>query len=91
LQERCVRLKNGYLSTEREAVDWERRNEKKKDEYMQNFLKEAGIHLKKAPGSDNQPKPNEKCPCGSGKKFKRCCEGKKKVTGLAGGKEINFK
>jgi len=90
LQERCVRLKNGYLSTEREAIDWDKRNITKRDAYMQSFLKEAGIHLKKAPGSENEPKPNEKCPCGSGKKFKRCCQGKKVATGVAG-KDISFK
>jgi len=90
LQERCVRLKNGYLSTEREAIDWDKRNIKKRDDYMQSFLKEAGIHLKKAPGQDDQQSRNEKCKCGSGKKFKRCCEGKKTATGVAG-KEITFK
>jgi hypothetical protein len=89
LQERCVRLKNGYLSTEREAIDWEKRNIKKRDAYMQSFLKEAGIHLKKAPGSTETSR-NEKCPCGSGKKFKRCCQGKTTVTGVAG-KDISFK
>jgi len=84
LEERCVRLKNGYLSTEREAVEWDKRNNVTKDRYVKDFLKEAGIHLKKVPGSTTDPKPNEKCPCGSGKKFKRCCQGKEKVTGVVG-------
>jgi len=83
LQERCVRLKNGYLSTEREAIDWDKRNIIKKDQYMQEFLKGAGIRLNKSQGAEEQ-KPNEKCACGSGKKFKRCCQGKKTATGIAG-------
>jgi len=89
LQERCVRLKNGYLSTEREAIDWDKRNIIKRDAYVQSFLKEAGIHLKKAPGSDEVSR-NAKCACGSGKKFKRCCQGKKTVTGVVG-KDVSFK
>ncbi len=27
--------------------------------------------------SDSKPKRNDPCPCGSGKKFKQCCAGKK--------------
>jgi len=90
LQERCIRLKNGYLSTEREAIDWDKRNIKKRDAYVSDFLKEAGIHLKKAPGAETEVNRNAKCPCGSGKKFKRCCQGKTKVTGVVG-KDLSFK
>ena len=31
LSELCIRLKNGHVSTEREAVVWEKRNEAAKD------------------------------------------------------------
>ncbi len=33
----------------------------------------------KKPKREDQPKPNEYCPCGYGKKFKKCCFGKSKV------------
>ena len=70
-----MRLRNGHLSTEREAVDWERRNEQKRNEYVQNFLKQAGISLNRAPADRSRPrvKPNQACPCGSQRKFKKCC------------------
>jgi len=70
LPERCIRLKNGFLSTEREALDWEKRNETKKQQYLDEFFKSAGIHLKKAKDASKKTSPNDVCPCGSGKKFK---------------------
>lgn len=30
---------------------------------------------------DNEPRPNDKCPCGSGKKFKKCCMGNGQYDG----------
>lgn len=79
--ERCVRLKNGFLSTEREAADWERRNEAARDKHLAQFMKKAGINLNK---SDEKKIPrNKPCPCGSGHKYKKCCAGKKEITGLA--------
>jgi len=44
-EERCIRLKNGFLSTEREAVDWEKRNDNVKEKYVNEFMKNAGIKL----------------------------------------------
>jgi hypothetical protein len=87
--ERCVRLKNGFLSTEREAIDWERRNEKAKEAYMRNFLKENQLRLNKSAGKKTQP--NAKCPCGSGKKHKKCCMSRKEVTGLVGDRKVEYK
>jgi len=87
--ERCIRLKNGFLSTEREAIDWEKRNVLIKERYLENFQKEAGITISKVEGK--KVKPNEKCTCGSGKKYKKCCFGKQEVTGVAGDKKIQFK
>jgi len=78
--ERCVRLKNGFLSTEREAVEWEKRNESKKAAYVEDFLKEAGVHLKKSKDAKRVDR-NADCPCGSGKKYKKCCANKKELTG----------
>jgi len=84
--ERGVRLKNGFLSTEREAADWDRRNEAARDRYMTNFMKEGGIHLNKADVSKKIPR-NNPCPCGSKHKYKKCCEGKKEISGLASGQQ----
>jgi hypothetical protein len=83
LSERCIRLRNGHLSTEREAIDWERRNERRKDDYKQKFLKEAGVHLNRSSEPTVRVGPNEPCICGSGKKYKKCCQGVKEVSGLA--------
>mmetsp|Transcript_21991 Transcript_21991/g.43703 ORF Transcript_21991/g.43703 Transcript_21991/m.43703 type:complete len:318 (+) Transcript_21991:30-983(+) len=90
ISERCVRLKNGFLSTDREAEDWEKRNTLARDRFMENFLKEGGIHLNKSDGG-KKIGPNEPCHCGSKKKFKKCCFGKKQVSGLAEGeRELTF-
>jgi len=89
--ERCVRLKNGFLSTEREASDWDQRNTLAKARFVDSFLKEGGIHLNKAEDGKKQ-KPNEACACGSAKKFKKCCQNKKQITGLAEGeRQLSFK
>lgn len=89
--ERCVRLKNGFLSTDREASDWEQRNTVAKERFMENFLKEGGIHLNKSDGAKKQ-KPNDACACGSQKKFKKCCQNVKAVSGLAEGERgVTFK
>ena len=67
--DRVIRLDNGYPTTKREADDYDRRQEYN----MQQMAKEMGINInRKASG----PKVgrNEKCPCGSGKKFKACCD-----------------
>jgi hypothetical protein len=88
--EQCIRLRNGHLSTEREAVDWEKRNGLLRDRHMEKFLKNAGLHLNQDKNKVKQ-KPNAKCACNSGLKFKKCCMNKKEVTGLAGDKKITFK
>jgi len=81
LPERCIRLKNGFLSTEREALDWEKRNEVKKQQYLDDFFKNSGVHLKKAKDATKKVSPNAECPCGSGKKHKKCCMNKKELSG----------
>jgi len=88
LQERCIRLKNGHLSTEREAVDWDKRNEIKKQEFVDGFLKESGLKLNRDPDAERLNRDrNAPCSCGSGKKYKKCCQGKKK----AGGSDVIYK
>lgn len=88
--ERCVRLKNGFLSTEREAADWDRRNETARDRFVADFLKQGGIHLNKNTATKKVPR-NDPCPCGSGLKYKKCCEGKKEISGLAPGQKKHYK
>ena len=68
LHERCIRLNNGFLSTEREAVEWERKNELAKERYVERFLKEGGITIKRK--AEKKVAPNDPCPCESGKKYK---------------------
>lgn len=79
--ERCVRLKNGHLSTEREAAEWDKRNVAAKENFKEQFLKEAGIKLNR---NTDQKKilPNAPCSCGSGKKYKKCCRDKQVISGL---------
>ncbi|EGG13514.1 hypothetical protein DFA_11275 [Cavenderia fasciculata] len=74
--EQIVRLANGYPTTEREAKQFDNQQElnaKRAEEFIRNKLKENGITL----GSKGIPKKeagrNEPCPCGSGKKNKKCC------------------
>ena len=66
--ERCVRLKNGHLSTEREAIEWEKRNNLIKDRYVKDFMKKAGVHLN-ADKNIQKLKPNDICTCGTNKKI----------------------
>jgi hypothetical protein len=81
--ELCIRLKNGHVSTEREATEWEKRNEAAKEAYMRNFLKESGLTMNRK--QEKKIQPNAKCPCASGKKYKKCCMNKVKLTGVADG------
>jgi len=83
--ERCVRLKNGFLSTEREADDWDQRNDVARERYVQDFLKNSGVTINKS--DTKRHLPNAPCECGSGKKYKKCCAMKKKPR--TGVDEIN--
>lgn len=69
----CIRLKNGQLSTEREASKWDHNAEIAKQKYIEHFMKEGGIKFNKAP--EKKVLPNAPCPCGSEKKYKKCCSG----------------
>jgi SEC-C motif len=82
LHERCIRLNNGFLSTEREAVDWDRRAELSKERYVQQFIKDSGITIKKK--QEKAVPPNDPCPCQSGAKYKKCCFNKKVLSGVEG-------
>jgi len=71
LNERVVRLNNGFPTTQREADDYDRRQEIN----MQKLADSMGITVKRKPRDPNavRVKRNALCPCGSGKKAKNCC------------------
>ena len=68
LTEQIVRLKNGYPTTEREAAEFDR----KQEEAIQKLAAEAGITISKKKPTGPKVKPNDPCTCGSGKKYKKC-------------------
>jgi len=65
--EQIVRLENGFPTTEREAAEFDR----KQEEALQKLAKDAGISIGKKKVA--KVKPNEPCTCGSEKKYKKCC------------------
>lgn len=86
--EMIVRLANGYPTTNREADEWDAqqaRKEEMTEEQLRKMLDLApqmgitGITKVGADGKKVKVKVNDPCPCGSGMKYKKCCE--KKTTG----------
>jgi len=82
LEERIVRLPNGFPTTDREADAFDRESAKKDEAMKQvarNMIKEnpavfGGVKPPTAQKfKDKKPKPNEPCSCGSAKKYKKCC------------------
>jgi len=74
--EQVVRLANGYPTTEREAQEFDtqkEKNEKNAEDFIRNRLKDAGITLGKKKATGPKVGRNDPCPCGSGKKSKKCC------------------
>merc|ERR1712137_432809 len=84
LQELIVRLKNGFPTTEREAAAFDEQKEKNDRLYEAHVRKMlssgvAGIGEKLEKLNKTEVKKvgrNDACTCGSGKKYKKCCEGK---------------
>jgi len=84
LQELVVRLKNGFPTTEREAAAFDEQKEKNDRLYEAHVRKMlssgvAGIGEKLEKLNKTEVKKvgrNDACTCGSGKKYKKCCEGK---------------
>jgi len=69
--DKVIRLKNGFPTTKREDDEHTRREEEKLDE----LTKRMGITVhRKEDAIGGRVKPNEPCPCGSGQKFKKCCQ-----------------
>lgn len=69
--DKVVRLANGFPTTKREDDEHTRREEEKLGE----LAKRMGITVhRKEDAIGGRVKPNEPCPCGSGQKFKKCCQ-----------------
>jgi hypothetical protein len=86
--EMIVRLANGYPTTNREADEWDAQQAKKEqmtEEQLRKLIDLApqlgiqGISKVGTDGKKAKVKVNDPCPCGSGLKYKKCCE--KKSTG----------
>ena len=67
--DKIIRLKNGYPTTQREDDEYER----KKEANMAAMAERMGITISRKADGSCKVKPNEPCPCGSGKKHKKCC------------------
>jgi len=69
--DKIIRLKNGFPTTKREDDEHTRREEEKLNE----LAKRMGITVhRKEDTVGSRVKPNEPCPCGSGQKYKKCCQ-----------------
>mmetsp|Transcript_16855 Transcript_16855/g.25178 ORF Transcript_16855/g.25178 Transcript_16855/m.25178 type:complete len:320 (-) Transcript_16855:13-972(-) len=84
ITERIVRLKGGYPSTNREADAFDAKvaaNDKAYMAHVRAMVKENPGLMQGLARKGVQParevkkkvKPNAKCPCNSGKKYKKCC------------------
>ena len=68
--EKVIRLKNGFPTTRREDAAYE----KKRAADVDLIAKRMGISIKRDKKKIGaRIKPNAKCPCGSGMKYKKCC------------------
>jgi len=69
--DKVTRLANGFPTTKREDDEHLRREEGKLDE----LTKRMGVTVhRKEDNIGGRVKPNEPCPCGSGQKYKKCCQ-----------------
>lgn len=88
VEELVVRLDNGFPTTEREASAFDEQKEKNDKLYEAHVrklisTKTSGISDKLDLLSKKEIKKvgrNDPCPCGSSKKYKKCCEGKTGLT-----------
>merc|ERR1712166_308561 len=67
--DKIIRLKNGFPTTKMEDDEFQRKHE----QTLKVMADRMGITIHKK-GEKGKQKPNEKCACGSGKKFKKCCK-----------------
>jgi len=70
VNEMIIRLENGYPTTKREKDDFDRRTE-----FNMNIMaKEMGVNIGRSKKEHQNIGRNDICPCGSGRKYKKCCE-----------------
>ena len=50
-----------------------RENPQMIESLMTNMVNNGSLDQKQQPKKSTKIKPNEKCPCNSGKKYKKCC------------------
>ncbi|KNC54591.1 uncharacterized protein AMSG_01447 [Thecamonas trahens ATCC 50062] len=74
VNERIIRLPNGFPTTRREKYEFDERQERNMREMAKRVYGENIVIPKRKTGA--KVKPNEKCPCLSGKKYKKCCRTK---------------
>ena len=67
--EKIIRLKNGYPTTKAEDDEFQRKHE----QTLTVMADRMGITIHKK-GDRLKIKPNAPCPCGSKKKYKKCCK-----------------
>jgi hypothetical protein len=78
--DKVIRLKNGFPSTKREDDEHLRREESK----LMDLAERMGVNVhRKGDRVGARVKPNAKCPCGSGAKFKKCCSNVSTASVLA--------
>jgi hypothetical protein len=66
--DKIIRLKNGFPTTKMEDDEFQRKHE----QTIKLMADRMGITIHKK-SDTTKTKPNAKCPCGSGKKYKKCC------------------
>eukprot|EP00300_Choanocystis_sp_HF-7_P017772 c19826_g1_i2.p2 GENE.c19826_g1_i2~~c19826_g1_i2.p2 ORF type:complete len:328 (+),score=72.34 c19826_g1_i2:62-1045(+) len=73
--ERITRLDNGFPTTARERAAFEDRQERNLRELAKRVYGED-IQIPKKKRTTTKILPNQPCPCGRGKKYKKCCANK---------------
>lgn len=79
VQEKIIRLENGFFATMEEKTEFDLRQERN----LKAMAESMGITVQPAKPKGVKCGPNEKCPQGSGKKYKKCCN---RVDGMCVGK-----
>mmetsp|Transcript_21916 Transcript_21916/g.37417 ORF Transcript_21916/g.37417 Transcript_21916/m.37417 type:complete len:305 (-) Transcript_21916:23-937(-) len=93
-EELIVRLKNGFPTTEREAAEFDEQKEKNDalyEAHVRKLISSRAVGDKLEQLTKTEVKKvgrNDPCSCGSGKKFKKCCEGKSVLESEEAKKQI---
>jgi hypothetical protein len=82
--DKIIRLKNGFPTTKMEDDEFQRKHE----QTIKMMADRMGITIHKKVDK-GKVKPNQKCPCGSGKKYKKCCKHGRLDTSITTPKDEN--